>query len=73
MSQVRLTDEQQAQLLDLASFVSYSIKTGKYDFATVLRTIDHDALGLAHQDPTFLPKTSGYAKTLADLDGSVAS
>lgn len=67
------TPEQELALRDLAAFIEFTLRTGKYDFATVRRTLDHDAIGLGHDDDTFLPKTAGYTKLLADLREVVAS
>jgi hypothetical protein len=56
------TDEQRQALGDLAAFLGHCLETGEHPFDVVLRTLDHDVQGLGSPDPTFVPRTAGYAR-----------
>lgn len=61
----RFTDAELSAVLDLDGFLVHCLRTGEFDFHTILRTLDHDIAGLGKGDATFAPRTQGYRKKIA--------
>lgn len=64
----RFTDTELRAILDLDGFLVHCLRTGELDFTTILRTLDHDVVGLGKRDASFVPRTSGYARKIAHAD-----
>lgn len=62
MTQQSYTEPERMALEDMIAFLEHCLRTGEYGYVVALRTLHHDVEGLAHPDPTFLPRTFGYAK-----------
>lgn len=54
------TISEREALADLRDFLDHCLGTGEFDFDTIVRTLDHDAQGIGHRDPTFVRRTAGY-------------
>lgn len=54
------------QLEDIASFITWALIQEK-PYGWILANVGHDVNGLLSNDPTFLPRTTGYTETLTGI------
>ena len=55
-----MSKEEIKTLRDMQAFLDYAVETNRWDFETVLAHLHHDITKTYHEEPHFVPRTSGY-------------